>query len=50
MNDLLPTFLAWVRALGLDAEDGGIGGLLLAVIVVIAIIIAAIIAWLVPGD
>ena len=50
MTDLIRSLFAWRGATGLDAEDGGIGGLILAVIVVIGIIVAAIIAFLIPGD
>ena len=50
MMDLVRSLFAWVGPARLHAEDGGIGGLILAVIVVIGIIIAAIIAFLVPGD
>jgi hypothetical protein len=50
MTDLVRTLAGWLAAADLDAEDGGIGGLILAVIVVIGIVIAAIIALLIPGD
>jgi hypothetical protein len=50
MADLIRAAETWLAAADLDAEDGGIGGLLLAVIVVIGIVIAAIIALIIPGD
>ena len=50
MTDLLHILLARLEAAGLGAEDGGLGGLALAVLVVIGIVIAAIIALIIPGD
>jgi hypothetical protein len=45
MTDLIRSLFAWLDDAGLRAEDGGIGGLILAVIVVIAIVVIALIQW-----
>ncbi len=50
MTDLIRAVVTWLAATDLDAEDGGIGGLIIAVIVVIGIVIAALIALIIPGD
>jgi hypothetical protein len=49
MTELIRALVTWL-ATDLDAEDGGIGGLIIAVIVVIGIVIAALIALIIPGD
>jgi hypothetical protein len=46
MVDLIRTFVASILSTAdLRAEDGGVGGLILAVIVVIAIIVIALFQW-----
>ena len=45
MTELIQSVVARLRLTDLHAENGGIGGLILAVLVVIAIIVIALIQW-----
>jgi hypothetical protein len=45
MNNLIRSFVAQLNSVDLGNEDGGVGGLILAVIVVIAIVVIALIEW-----
>ena len=45
MTNFIRSFFVRLAPTDLEAEDGGIGGLLLAVMVVIAIVVIALIQW-----
>ena len=45
MTNLIRSFVARLNAVELGTEDGGVGGLILAVLVVIAIVVIALIEW-----
>jgi hypothetical protein len=46
MTNLIRSFVALLDTVDLGNEDGGIGGLILAVLVVIAIVVIALIEWI----
>jgi hypothetical protein len=45
MTNLIRTLLARLGSVPISSEDGGVGGLILAVLVVIAIVVIALIQW-----
>jgi hypothetical protein len=45
MTELIRSLFDQLEPVGLRTEDGGIGGLILAVLVVIAIVVIALIQW-----
>ena len=45
MTNLIRTLVARLNTVDLGNEDGGIGGLILAVLVVIAMVVIALIEW-----
>ena len=45
MTNLIRSFEARLNSVDLGNEDGGVGGLILAVVVVIAIVVIALIQW-----
>ena len=45
MTNLIRSFVAQLHTVDLGNEGGGIGGLILAVLVVIAIVVIALIEW-----
>jgi hypothetical protein len=45
MTNLIRSFVARLNTVDLGNEDGGVGGLILAVLVVIAIVVIALIEW-----
>jgi hypothetical protein len=45
MTSLIRSLFSWLDGADLRSENGGIGGLILAVIVVIAIVVIALIQW-----
>jgi hypothetical protein len=45
VTNLIRSFVARLNAVDLGIEDGGVGGLILAVLVVIAIVVIALIEW-----
>ena len=45
MTKLIRSFVARLNSVDLGNEDGGVGGLILAVLVVILIVVVALIEW-----